>query len=127
MLLIIKKIQKNDKKIIVTFNSKFGESQAQWEGDIPELFKEYDVEIEILQILEWDKDILPSDVDTFKFNYENNETEINCSFDKFLDDNLAVFRLDNNVFTVETKGNSNIRSNFFKIKTNEIILYNTNL
>lgn len=106
----------------VNFSTEYGNATALWNGNVPEVKKEYFAEIEIPGILCWQKDISTTDEKCFIL-LENNIVHIVALLESIEDDGYTVLRLGDSIITIQTQGkHPNVGSNV-KITTNNLLLY----
>lgn len=92
----------NRTKQLVSFASKYGSSQAIWNGNDPEVNKEYFVEIEIKEILVYGKSFEKTTETNNRIEMHLGKTHIVGILESIEIDGYAVIRIGDSLIAVET-------------------------
>ncbi|MCG7316151.1 MULTISPECIES: hypothetical protein [Brevibacillus] len=126
MKILIKQYEPDESK--VRFTSQYGEGSAIWHGNPPKEGSTYDVEIEIPQILAWDKDIQATNMDEHPIKIQNDMVDFVGKLESVSeDDGCCVVRVGESIILVETEGIPLKVGSFLRVQTKSVILYNNHL
>ena len=106
-------------KVIVIFTTEFGESRAYWEGDEPIKNHEYDVEVDIHDVLEWGNDITKNVGEVYSIGFKDNRVYITGILESADDDGYSVLRIGDFIIPFMAKGDS------FPVNTSILLMVNT--
>ncbi|MFC7443074.1 hypothetical protein [Laceyella putida] len=126
MLVKIKSISMNENQCIVEFTSKYGDGYGVWHG-IPQIGKEYEVEIEITNSLRWGTDIKITNERMEMISKEYQLLKLNGELQHVYDDQLAVLKIGSSMIFLETEGNAFPEGSSIQIKVPLIHIYDTNI
>lgn len=115
----------NDKEIEI--DTSFGVISGTWVGDLPDTNSIKDIEIELEDILEWNKDILKVTTREFECGNENGKTFFIGCIEAIEDDGFTVVRFGDSVFTIDTIGSPFSIGEFIKIEVVRLDFYDTGL
>ena len=106
----------------VNFSTEYGSAIALWNGNEPEVNKEYFVEVEVPCVLCWQKDIVVTDEPCVIW-LKNNIVHIVAILESVDDDGYAVLRLGGSIISVMARGDSLSVGSKVKLTTNALALY----
>ena len=92
----------DDRKVDV--RTQYGMLSGFWNGDIPKLNEEYEVELEVDDTLKWTGEIIKVDADIFDCSIKDNLVHIIGCVEVVEDDGYTVIRIGDNVLTIDTEG-----------------------
>jgi hypothetical protein len=95
-----------NKNILVCFSSDFGNAIAHWNGEKPIVNEEYQVEVDISETLEWEKDVEFEKDGKDSIHLKNQGAFISGCVDSIDEDGYAVLRLGGNIIPFSAKGKS---------------------
>ena len=101
MRITINKILDNS---IVYANTKYGVLSLKWQGELPLVNHEYDVEFDINETLYWNKDIVLSQTEDYLIKSRDNSISLYGVLESIDSDGYTVLRIDNNIVTFIAKG-----------------------
>ena len=96
MRIRVKKIFCSNPDTIICFSTDFGSARALWtgwNGDTPKKNHVYDVEVDILQTLEWGVDIVEADGRKYSIIEKNSIIFISGLIDSIDEDGYVVLRI----------------------------------
>ncbi|EIT83732.1 hypothetical protein A374_18970 [Fictibacillus macauensis ZFHKF-1] len=114
-------------QMVVSFSSEFGDGKASWNGENPVEGREYYVELEIPDTVEWRKDVSKSDKKQYCIKNNGDSTIIVCEVETFFEYGCCNFRIGTSIVTLEIVGELYPKGTFVEISTENLILYDTNL
>lgn len=100
----INKIILENTNIIVLFSTDFGDAKAFWEGEVPTINSEYQVEVDIIDTLVWNIDIIRAENDNYSIQMENEFIHISGKLDSVDDDGYTVLRIGDNIIPFVATG-----------------------
>ena len=107
----------------VRFSTEFGNALAFWEGDAPVTNCKYHVEVDINDILVWDKDIIAiKDTGNYSIREENNCVSIIGDLESVDDDGYSIIKFGESIIPFMTTGKPFQVGTFIKITTKSIFL-----
>ncbi|MDQ0271337.1 hypothetical protein [Cytobacillus purgationiresistens] len=124
---IIKNEGKYNEQIVVSFTSEFGGGKASWNGENPIEGREYFVELEIPDTVEWRKDVIKSDKEQYCIKSNGNSTIIVCEVETFFEYGCCDFRIGSSIVTLDIEGEPYPKGTFVEISSQNLILYDINL
>lgn len=123
MKIVIEKVNLYDNPNIIYFSTEFGNAQAIWEGDKPEIGKEYFVEVDIENPLKFEDDLIEFEQDTFSIGMVKDSIFIIGFLESVEDDGYSVLRLRDNIVTFEVEGRLPSDNIFIRIEPRKIKLF----
>ncbi|KGR84257.1 hypothetical protein [Lysinibacillus odysseyi] len=128
MKVVIKSYEESNEEIKVAFSSNFGEGIALWQGAIPKEGNSYDVELEIPNLLKWDKDIQETKSHCYLIEILDNRVCFEGKLESFSEeDSCCVVRLGDSIILLETEGVPSEVQSYLRFETDNIILYENNI
>lgn len=124
---IIKNEGEYNEQIVVSFTSEFGGGKARWNGEKPIEGREYFVELEILDTVEWGKDVIKSDKEQYCIKSNGISTIIVCEVETLFEYGCCDFRIGSSIVTLEIEGEPYPEGTFVEISSQDLILYDINL
>ena len=109
----------------VSFSTEFGIATALWNGNEPQINKEYFVELEVPGVLYWQKDITVSEAKC-GILLESGTVHLVGLFESIEDDGYTVIRLGDSIISIETQGEPPDIGSNVKLTTNNLLLYEVN-
>ena len=114
-------------KIVVVFRTKYGDTRAIWQGTIPPILSELEVEFEIQGILTWGLDIVAvNSVEPRIFNVDDS-LHIRCVLESIEPDGYTVVRVDNSIIVIETEGTAPPVGTWVEVKSVKVLLYDSHI
>ena len=110
----------------VSFECALGRGSAQWFGQAPCDGLDYDVEIDVPGILEWQSEIFESSGPA-RMSDENGEFSIVGQFITLDESGVASIRLDNDIILVQTNRMPEKIPDFLAIRLSNLMLYEIHL
>lgn len=104
MRVIINEITHMNLNVIVEFSSDHGSAIACWNGKVPNINKEYQVEVDIDNTLTWNKDILENKDYSSVFRRNGTSIMISGDIDSIDDDGYTVLRIGDSIIPFLTTG-----------------------
>lgn len=114
-----------DGGFLVVFDSEYGSARARWGDQVPEAGLEYQVEIEIPGVLHWGSDIISTSGAQPSIQSEADKMLLVGVLESASEDGVAVVRLGDTTFMIETNGPAPSVGSNLLIQVNELILYDT--
>jgi hypothetical protein len=108
---------------IIKFNSPYGSAEGKWVGSKPKLNSECDIEIDIPEILEWEKQINKIDKEFSQIKSDENHIYLSGVLESVDSDGYSVLRIGKNIVVFELTGDNYPIGSYVKIKTKQILLY----
>jgi len=93
----IEKIISTPPSLLVAFSTNYGNAIGTWEGEMPILDSNYDVEIDIDNVLLWGKEIINGKKSFNVSMNSKNEIILNGILDSLDEDGYAVLRLGSSI------------------------------
>lgn len=125
LIVEISKAREND--AVVYFSSEFGMAHGKWVGSLPEVNTEYEVEIDISDVLRWGKDIFEIADKSETLMEKNGETCITGQLKSVDDEYVALISLAHDSFFVELSSAPSSVPCYVLIKTSLLQLFNSNM
>jgi hypothetical protein len=111
-------------KCLVGFSTDYGDADAVWQGDAPEINRRYDVELDIDGALVWGESVL---ISKSKANVIKKKIDglivITGVLDSLDDDGYAVLRIGDSIIPFMAEGNPFHVGNPIEISTDSLFLY----
>ena len=104
MRVLINEIVCSKLNIIVAFSSDFGHAIADWNGEVPKINREYQVEFDINNTLTWEKDITKRGKNTKLIQQSGGAIQIYGDIDSIDDDGYTVLRIGDSIIPFLTTG-----------------------
>ena len=123
MKIKVTNIISNSSNCIVSCTTEFGDIILTWKDDIPEVDKQYDVEFDTDEILNWDDDISLTEVREPEMYAENDGIVINATLESVDDDGFMVVRMKDYILTFETQGKALHNGAKVRIKIHSLEAY----
>lgn len=108
---------------LINFTTDYGKGVGIWKGEEPNAGSEYFIEIDIDDILNWQKDIIYSE-ESYNISYDSKKIYISGKFELIEDDGYTIIRIGNSIIALETIGSPYEIGKFIKISCNNLFLYN---
>ncbi|WP_010173785.1 hypothetical protein [Bacillus coahuilensis] len=124
---IIKDEGKYNDQNVVSFTSKFGGGKARWNGENPIEGREYFVELEIPDTVEWRKDVTMSITEQYCIKSDGNSTIIVCEVETLIEYGCCDFRIGSSIVTLDIEGEPYPKGTFVEINSQNLVLYDINL
>lgn len=122
----INRVINQTKGYTVAFSNVYGSATAFWNGTEPQANKEYFVEIEIPEVLNWQKDITITDMNCKIEELDNGMAYISGVLESVEDDGYTVMKIGDSIIAIETQGEPPIIGSYIKFATSSIFLYEVN-
>ncbi|MGG0177501.1 hypothetical protein [Gottfriedia acidiceleris] len=122
-IIVVEYIKKLSDGYIVKFNSPYGSAIGKWVGSKPKLNSECDIEIDIPEILEWEKQIYKIDKEFSQITSDENHIYLSGVLESIDSDGYSVLRIGNNLVIFELTGDNYLIGSYVKIETKQILLY----
>jgi len=122
----INEVIRESPKNFVIFSTEYGNTKAFWNGDMPEVDKEYFVELEIESTLKWGDNIRIVEDDKYVIGVEGNACYMVGYLESIEDDGYTVIRLGENIISLEVDGKPFPIGVFVKVEADKVILFNIN-
>ncbi|MFB7141978.1 hypothetical protein ACFCYN_20190 [Gottfriedia sp. NPDC056225] len=125
-IIVVEYIKELSDGYIVKFNSPYGSAEGRWVGSKPKLNAEFDIEIDIPEILEWEKQINQIDKDITQITRDENHVILSGVLESVEPDGYSVLRMGDNIVIFELTGGNYQNypiGSYVKIKTKQILLY----
>ena len=114
-------------KIVVVFRTKYGDTRAIWQGPVPPILSEREVEFEIQGILTWGLDIVAvNSVEPRIFNVDDS-LHIRGVLESIEPDGYTVVRVDNSIIVIETEGTAPPVGTWGEVKSAKVLLYDSHI
>ncbi|MFF2874980.1 hypothetical protein ACFVR2_01530 [Gottfriedia sp. NPDC057991] len=112
---------------IVNFNSLYSSAEGKWVGSKPKLNFKYNIEIDIPEILEWEKQINKIDEEFSQIASNDNHVYFSGVLESVDSDGYSVLRIGNNILAFELTGDNYPIGSYVKIETEQILLFDTGI
>ncbi|WP_168123965.1 hypothetical protein [Paenibacillus sp. HB172176] len=122
MKIIVEKIIMIDGKPKVDFTTEYGKSSAKWAGEIPEVGREYFVELEIGESLVIGTTLNPCDENKFAIGMKLDAVVLIGYLESIEADGYAILRLGDSIVSIELKGVI-LPGTFVKVISDEVTLF----
>jgi hypothetical protein len=113
----------NNGKVSVVCSANFGDIIGIWQGEEPDIGKNYYVEIDIPTKLVWGTDIVAVDSHEYRAWNEGDTNFMIAKKEVFDEDGCLTFRLGDHLTMVETVGEPISREGFYKIRLDSLLIY----
>ncbi|HLZ63566.1 MAG TPA: hypothetical protein VKR06_42065 [Ktedonosporobacter sp.] len=128
MNIVITKISMEDSgRILVEFQTCFGDGNALWVGQNPILGNSYVVEIEIPGKLSWGEHILKCNQEESKIENKGDYICLTGILLSVEENGFSVMKIENNLVLLEAVGKSFEKGIFIEVMAKNIIVYDTNI
>jgi hypothetical protein len=128
MLLIVKKLlDKKKDSFLILFETTIGAAQAHWMGHKPEINKEYNVEIDIKDVLEWDMSISKSNFTKDLIYQEEGYFCMNTELNSIDENNIVALKINGSFVFVETVNVPKNAPSRVVIKAKNVNIFDINL
>jgi len=98
----------------------FGDIDVIWEGEIPDIGKTYDVELDVDEVLKWEQDIYLTCSESYTITREGKYTVLCGTLESFDSDGYAVLRIGDYIIPFLTEGNPFNLNSRIKIRAKSI-------
>lgn len=113
---------------LVEFETHYGGGVAYWYGSLPNIAQVYDVELEIEDVLIWNKTVVGVSKREFVVSYQNESLILQGEIERISPEGIIYLRLGESIITFETRESfSTLAQAYVKIHVKKAILYNINL
>ncbi|MDF2671674.1 MAG: hypothetical protein K0R67_3980 [Paenibacillus sp.] len=127
MKIVITDIQKDHDTISVLYTSEYGSGRAIWMSIEPDIRKEYFVEIDIPEIVQWGLEITLSEQKLYSLKTTGDVTWINGLLESVEEDGVITMRLGQSILLVESTGEPLSCGKFVELKANKMLLFDSNI
>ena len=124
MRIVVHEIKRNG---VVTIDTGNGRIQGKWVGKLPEENSIIDIEVEIIDTLEWNKDITKESVSSYECGFSNDIISFVGYVEPVDDDGYTVIRFGGSIICLDTVGVPFSIGEFIKLVANNIEFYETRL
>ncbi|MDF9825381.1 hypothetical protein M2475_001836 [Breznakia sp. PF5-3] len=115
----------NKQKRNIRVKSKYGEFNVIWDGELPVIGAEVDVELDIDKNLTWNTDISLATNNTLQIRQIQDDIVIQGKLEETDSDGFTVLRLNNSIITFITEGKAFPINSIIQIKILKIKAYPT--
>jgi hypothetical protein len=118
----------NDGQTLVSFSSDYGACEGLWEGTLPNINRNYDVEIDIVDDLIWNVNVFETKESKYRLAKADKSLKIVAELESIEKDSCCVLRLGNAILMAEIKGLPQLAKGFFvELSPKVIKLFDSNL
>lgn len=116
-------------RCMVTFQSEQGTASAYFAGEAPIVGSQYEVEIEIPNVLIWDMDVTPSETAEHSIKNEREFTILTGQLESSFDEGCYDIRFGTSLISLELLGDPYPFGTYvqIKVRTQSVMLYKVNL
>lgn len=116
-------------RCMVTFHSEQGTANAYFAGEAPIVGSQYEVEIDIPNVLIWDMDVTPSETAEYSIKNEREFTILTGQLESSFDEGCYDVRLGSSLISLELLGDPYPMGTYvqIKVRTQSVMLYKVNL
>lgn len=107
---------------LINFSTNYGKGIGIWKGEEPQEGIECFVEIDIDDILKWQKDIVYFE-ENYSISYDSKKIYISGKFESIEDDGYTILRIEDSIIAIETTGLPLEIGKFIKIACDNLFLY----
>lgn len=108
---------------LVDFSTEYGNARAYWNGSVPEVDKEYFVELEIESALVWGDNVRKVDYGKISIGIEGETLWIIGYLESVDDDGYTIIRLGGTIISLDVTGEPLPAGLLVKVEAEKVILF----
>ncbi|HEX9062690.1 MAG TPA: hypothetical protein VF941_21170 [Clostridia bacterium] len=123
MLIVIEEVNKTNQEYEILFNSAYGSAHAYWDGDEPQVGKQYNVEFGFPEGLRFGVEVVESQENKLSVFEVDRKMAFCALLEDVEEDGFTSFRMDNSLLVADVEGKPLPNNIFVNVIPEKIVFY----